>query len=69
MFICRLVYENLTKFPGPVIVLEDVSPEGFTVFEAGLNLVQVKTVAKRIAQFHAASVYLNENVRFKSKNF
>lgn len=41
-----------------------MSPDGFKAFEVGLNFDQVKVVAKRIAQFHAASYYINDSVRY-----
>lgn len=58
-----LVYANNDKYPSPVIVFKDISFEGFTSPMWGaLPFDKAKIAALTIAKFHAASIYLNENV-------
>lgn len=48
-----------------VIVLEDVSVDGFSAINFPENYEVSKLIFKRLAQFHAASYYLIENVSIK----
>lgn len=60
-FAPTLVYQSLNDYPSPIIVLVDVRPEGYVVPPWGVeNFDTVKVVAKTIARFHAASLYLLE---------
>lgn len=61
----KLVYESLTAEQVPVIVIEDLVPHGYQIFD-GLGITNFDTlnnIAKKLAKFHAVSLYLNENVR------
>lgn len=57
-----LVYQSLHSEPWPVIVLEDVSLDGFKRFDhsgiANLNVLTV--IVKKLGKFHAASMCLQE---------
>ena len=57
---CRLIYQTMT--PKPVIMLEDVSVNGFdteilTIHE---DFELSKLVVKYLAKFHAATFYLQD---------
>lgn len=53
----RLVHASLE--PTPHLVFEDLTTLGFNMKPDLVDLLDVKLVAKRIAQFHAASFYLS----------
>lgn len=62
MFCSRLIY--IVDDPFPVIVLKDLSPEGFFApRQPPDELDDSKLILKKLAQFHAASFYLAETVR------
>lgn len=56
----RLVYQAIE--PVPVIILEDLTPAGFSVIEKppadfGVSL----RIARRLAKFHAANFFLQKD--------
>lgn len=54
----------ITEEPFPIIVLKDMTADGFTIYmQPPENYDDTKKIFKRLAQFHAASYYLTENVR------
>lgn len=55
--------------PRPVIILEDISPDGYIMFEKPMNVPQSFMVFKRLAEFHAASLYLQENVHISMSSY
>lgn len=64
VFAPPLVYQNMHTEKSPVIVLEDISPDGFITFKANVNeWDQVELITQKLAKFHALSMYMNENVR------
>ncbi|KAL7014683.1 hypothetical protein ACKWTF_016063 [Chironomus riparius] len=61
----RLVHQTVT--PHPTIILEDLSPYGFTTLQNPIEDFNASLmVAKRLAKFHAASYYL---VHEKNQDF
>lgn len=60
-FLIRLLYS--VKEPVPVLVFEDAAVNGYGVSSGPLHLDGTKFVASKLAKFHAASVYLNHDVR------
>lgn len=49
--------------PVPILVLKDLTSEGFQPFVTPPNTIdESKIVFQRIAQFHAASFYMAEHV-------
>lgn len=63
VFAPTLVYQNLYSEPTPVIMLEDISPDGFRTYEDGIkNWEQVQVIVRKVAKFHALSIYLHHNV-------
>ncbi|XP_058447894.1 uncharacterized protein LOC131428187 [Malaya genurostris] len=62
----KLMYASTE--PQPVIVLEDVTPRKFEVYKHLLNLDNSKTVAAKLAKFHAASYCLIKDVTNKNLN-
>lgn len=57
----RLLYS--VKVPVPVLVFEDATKQGYGLSSGPLNIDGVKFVASKLAKFHAASVYLDRDVR------
>lgn len=58
----RLIYA--TKSPFPIIILKDLNADGYITPRAPFeDLEDTKLIIQRLAQFHAASYYLNEMVR------
>lgn len=54
----RLIYQS--NEPTPVIILEDVSVQGFSVTERPPEDFEVsKQIARRLAKFHAANFFLH----------
>lgn len=62
-YFCRLIHQSAS--PHLVIVLEDLSPFGFTTTDKPpADFEASKMIAKRLAKFHAASYFLaNEKVK------
>lgn len=57
----RLIY--VTDQPYEIIVIKDLTPENYSVFrEPPENIEDSKKFVKGIAQFHAASIMLQESV-------
>jgi len=57
-----LVYQNMHSEHAPVIVFEDISPDGFKTFDDGIsNWEQVQLIVQKLAKFHATSMYIHEN--------
>lgn len=55
----RLIYQSLD--PNPVIVLEDLCVDGFTVINKIPEDYEVsKKIVQRLAKFHASSFFLAE---------
>jgi hypothetical protein len=53
--------------PRPILVLKNVTDEGLAGTKIPIeNLDDAKLIFQRLAQFHAASYYLAEDVRFKN---
>ena len=54
---CRLIYQTMT--PKPVIILEDVSVNGFKPATATVNddFELSKRIVKYLAKYHAATFY------------
>lgn len=61
LFLIRLLYS--VKEPVPVLVFEDAAVHGYGVSSGPLHLDGTKFVASKLAKFHAASVYLDHDVR------
>lgn len=58
---CRLIYA--TEDPFPLLILQDMRPEGYeTQRSPPACLEDTKLIIRGLAQFHAASFYLAENV-------
>lgn len=59
-FDCRLIYQTMN--PKPVIILEDVSVNGFDTVIATIHddFELSKLIVKYLAKFHAASFYLQD---------
>lgn len=51
------------KEPELVLVFEDVTAHGFGLSSGPLNFEGTKFVAKKLAKFHAASMFLDRDVR------
>jgi hypothetical protein len=53
----------MTDHPCPIIVLKDLSGEGFSApRQPPENIEDSKLIIQRLAQFHAASFYLADKV-------
>lgn len=62
----RLLYSS--KEPVSLFVFEDATTHGYGLSAGPLNYEGTKFVLKRLAKFHAASVYLDREV-WKKKAF
>ncbi|XP_063709152.1 uncharacterized protein LOC134837696 [Culicoides brevitarsis] len=59
VFAPELVYH--TDTPSQVIILKDLTPDGFRTYENPLEMEAAKVITEKLAKFHACSVFLNEN--------
>lgn len=57
----RLLYS--AKEPKPVLVFEDATINGYGISSGPLNFEGAKFVAAKLAKFHAASIYLDRDVK------
>lgn len=64
-FTIRLLYS--AKEPEPLFVFEDATTQGYGLSAGPLNYEGTKFVVTRLAKFHAASIYLDKDVRFNLK--
>lgn len=65
-FAPQLIYQNIHSEPSPVIVLKDITPDGFKVSDNYVSDWNVaKLLIKKMAKFHAVSMYLNESVSIR----
>lgn len=59
--IFRLIYQTVK--PNTIIILEDLSLQGFSIIEKPSEDYEVsKMIAQRLAKFHAASFFLADKV-------
>ncbi|XP_070509699.1 uncharacterized protein [Chironomus tepperi] len=63
-FAPKLLYSS--KDPVPVLVLEDVSMNGYENSSGPLDLDGTKCVAAKLAKFHAASIYIDRDVMIQN---
>jgi hypothetical protein len=64
----RLIYA--ADQPNTVIILKDLTPDGYSIFRKAPNdLEDSKKLIQRLAQFHAASMQLEDSVSIKNFNF
>ncbi|XP_070504153.1 uncharacterized protein [Chironomus tepperi] len=65
----RLVYQTMT--PKPVIILEDVTSSGYdTAFKTMHDDFEIsKRIVRRLAKFHAASFYLQDEQKIDASQF
>uniref|UniRef100_A0A1B0C8X4 Putative ecdysteroid kinase n=1 Tax=Lutzomyia longipalpis TaxID=7200 RepID=A0A1B0C8X4_LUTLO len=52
----------------PVIILEDISQKGFKMYGKLFDFEDVTKIVKKMAKFHALSMYINENKSEKDFN-
>ncbi|CAH1709563.1 unnamed protein product [Chironomus riparius] len=64
----ELIY--ITTEPTSIIILKDLTPDGYTIFRnPPENIEDSKLFIKRLAQFHAASIYLAESNEVEVTHF